>query len=747
VARFVRSRTSKTTRALWATLLGAVALSVLTVASAHADSTRSSASAGAEPPVVASLTPAATARLWRRLVATRSLRARAPQQADCRALRGIFYAPTDYLRLATKLAASASPCAQYYVTIPPIVADKTQPRRDAAWRVRALGPNFHAMAEFHFTTWNRWVASTGSSWYQAGVTARERMASAGYDFANGDSWVVNELSTAVRRGTGNARANIRELLRGLYEGDGSRPTRGAVFIVGVGQRSTDVSLYQTNLQNWFADAAFWADMATYVSDWSQEVYGDVRSYAVPGVPAETRRDYLNDYLQHKLVLADAGPPTIETARSFLGSTFSPLANAAWEREAGYGWTMVPVEQMAGYVSAQVQALRYFSSANAQTQDHWGFAWAPRNGGGMSASEFAARTDLILDRLGAAVRDSAQTPDPENPGSGACGPPGQNLWCLGDLDGARLNEAWKAFRGWTQSALSFTTPAQTLRAGSPSAAMNLSLVTSSGLGVTTTTPLTVTLSSSSRQGTFSTSPSGPWTPTLSLTIAAGAGTTGAFYYQDTRAGSPVLSAVTGGATTGTQTVTVNPGPAVEVNLKPASATVQARATARFTASGVDAYGNAFAVSASWSVRPQALGVISPRSGNAATFTARRVLGTAIVTASVATEIGAISAGAQVRVEPGRLRIGSIAYRKLKGVLLVTTSAVDAAGAPVSATTVSVLVKRDGRRHLTARGTTGASGRIVYRVPARREGCFTTVIRKVTAAGFVWDGRTPRNRICT
>ena len=127
-------------------LLGAVALSVLTAGSAHAESTRSSASAGAEPPVVASLTPAATARLWRRLVATRSLRARAAQQADCRPLRGIFYAPTDYLRLATKLAASASPCAQYYVTIPPIVADKTQPRRDAAWRVRALGPNFHAMA-------------------------------------------------------------------------------------------------------------------------------------------------------------------------------------------------------------------------------------------------------------------------------------------------------------------------------------------------------------------------------------------------------------------------------------------------------------------------------------------------------------------------------------------------------------------------------------------------------------------------
>ena len=62
------------------------------------------------------------------------------------------------------------------------------------------------------------------------------------------------------------------------------PTRGAVLVIGVGQRTTDLSVYQNTLQNWLADSAFWTDMATYVSDWSQEVYGDVRSYAVPGVP-------------------------------------------------------------------------------------------------------------------------------------------------------------------------------------------------------------------------------------------------------------------------------------------------------------------------------------------------------------------------------------------------------------------------------------------------------------------------------
>ena len=271
-------------------------LVLLSLAGSVSDST--AARAGETP--VPSLEPAATEKLWRELVARpHDLRA----QAACRPLRAVFYAASDWLRLATTLAATASSCAEYPVSVPPLVADKTQFRRDQASRIRALGPNFHAMAEIHFATWSRWVSSTGSSWYAAGVTARERMAEAGYDVTRGDSWMLNELTSAVRRGDGNARANVRELLRGLYEGDGSRPTRGAVLVIGFGQRTSDLSLYQNTLQGWLADSAFWTDMAAYVSDWSQEVYGDLRAHAVAGSPNTDRREYLNDYLQHKLVLA------------------------------------------------------------------------------------------------------------------------------------------------------------------------------------------------------------------------------------------------------------------------------------------------------------------------------------------------------------------------------------------------------------------------------------------------------------
>jgi hypothetical protein len=602
------------------------------------------------------------------------------------------------------------------------------------------------MAEIHFATWTRWVASNGATWHAAGVTARQRMAAAGFDVARGDTWVFNELTTAVRRGTANARANVREFLRGLYEGDGTRPTRGAVFVIGFGQRSTDVSLYQTNLQNWLADSAFWTDMSTYVSDWTQEAYGDVRSWAVPGVPTSVRRDSLNDYLQHKLVLAGAGPPEIETARSYLQATYSPLANAAWERDTGYGWTMVAAQQMAGYVSAQVHALRHFSATSGQSRDHWGFAWAPRNAAGIPAAEFAGQTGLVLDRLAAAVRDSGRTPDPADPGSAACGPPGQNVWCVGDLPGASLSEAWKSFRVWTQPGLSFATAPQTIPAGVPSAAMSLTLGTRSGLPVTTPTPLFVTLSSSSPLGGFSTTTAGPWSSTLSLTIAAGTGTSPGFYYLDTRAGSHVLTASALGVTSGTQSVTVTPGPAVALTITPASAIVRARASQRFAVAGADVYGNAAPVSAAWSLTPPTLGTLAPSAGSATTFTALRALGSGTISASVVTDAGVVSAAASVRVAPLRLRIGSIRYRSRERAMLITATALDSDGRPVSRAVVSVLIRWNGRGYASARAATGAAGRSVYRLRARRGGCFTTMIRRVSAAGFVWDGRTPRNRYC-
>ena len=445
---------------------------------------------------VPSLEPQATQELWQQLVRHRTFRPYAVG-ADCRPLRAVFYAATDWLRLATKLAAAASPCAQYYVSVPPVVADKTKPRPDQAWRIRALGPNVHALAEIHFTAWQKWVTSTGSGWYQAGVEARRRMASAGYDVAAGDTWALNELSSAVRRGDGTRRSDVRDFLRGLYDAAGEGPpTRGVVWIVGVGQRVPEIATYKARMQEWLQDSAFWVDMNAYVSDWSQEVYADVRGYAAPGAAATNRRDALVDYLRHSDLLALAGGAASGTANAFFANAGSALANAAWQWGSAFGWTLVPVDLMQQFVSAEVYALRNHGARSGRPSDRFGFAWAPRNSEALLANDFTRQTGAVLDRLAAAIRDSAATT--ADPGVGACGANGQNTWCAGDLDGATLTDNWRAFRAWSPTTLAFVSAPQAVGAGVVSAPVSFQ-VQVAGVAGRPMTPVAATLTSSSPTG--------------------------------------------------------------------------------------------------------------------------------------------------------------------------------------------------------------------------------------------------------
>jgi hypothetical protein len=486
---------------------------------------------------VPSLTPAATQRLWRELV--RRPRVQSLRSADCRPLRAVFYSPTDWLRLTTRLAATPSPCAEYYVSVPPLAADKTQLRANQASQIRALGPAFHALAEINVTGWTSWVATTGNSWYAAGVEARGRMAAAGYDVAAGDTWALNELSSAVRQGTGNARANMRAFLRGLYDGDGVLPAaRGAVFVVGIAQTTGDLSVYQARLQDWYEDADFWSDVSRYASDWSQELYGDIRTYAVAGIPREARRDSLNEYLQHAATLVGVAPAGTEAAQAFLAGAYSPLANAAWQYDAAFGWTNVPVELMQDYVSAQTYATR--SAGNSR----FGFAWSPRNLSGIPTQEFNAQTDALLVRLAAAIADSSESPE------GAC----SATWCVGNLDGAVATTAWRTFGAWKPSVLAFTTAPQTLSPGLPSAPVTVELRTSAGTPYNAGLPVPVELRSSSPTAEFSLGQGGPWTTTLTTSIASGQGAT-SFFVRDTTAGTADIVAGSPGKTGATQALTV------------------------------------------------------------------------------------------------------------------------------------------------------------------------------------------------
>jgi hypothetical protein len=406
--------------------------------------------------------------------------------------------------------------------------------------------------------------------------------------------------------------------------------------------------------------------------------------------------------------------------------------------------MVPVELMQSYVSAQVYSLRHFSATSAQALDHWGLAWAPRNRSGAAGAEFAARTRALLDRLAAAVRDSGSASVPEDPGSGACGPPAQSAWCGGDLPDARPTEAWKSFRAWSQPVLSFATPPQTVTAGTPTGALGLALTTSSGAPTPARVPLAVTLASSSPNGLFATGPAGPWSPTLVLTMAAGTSAAGPFHYLDTLAGSHVLTASAAGATSATQTVVVTPAPATRVAVTPGTGSVRARGSRAFTASARDAFGNAVPASFRWRVTPTALGTVRAAAGKA-TFTARRALGTGQVLALVETSGGAASASASVRVNPALLRIGSLTARRTARGLRVTVRAADGARRPVSGTVVVLSVRTDGKRSVR-RASTGPSGRAVLRLTTPRGTCTALRLVRASAAGFAWDGRARRARAC-
>jgi hypothetical protein len=103
------------------------------------------------------------------------------QAADCRPLRAVLLRrlPTG-CGSPTKLAASGSPCADYSISVPPIVADKTQvPPRPGLAHPGARAELPRASPEVHFTTVDALGREHGSSWFTAGVTARQRMAEAG----------------------------------------------------------------------------------------------------------------------------------------------------------------------------------------------------------------------------------------------------------------------------------------------------------------------------------------------------------------------------------------------------------------------------------------------------------------------------------------------------------------------------------------------------------------------------------------
>jgi hypothetical protein len=482
-------------------------------------------------------------------------------------------------------------------------------------------------------------------------------------------------------------------------------------------------------------------MNTYVSDWSQEVYGDVRSYAAPGAPLTGRREALVDYLRHADLLAGAGGGVSGTANAFFTTAAGPLANAAWQWDFGFGYTLVDTDLMQHFVSAQVYALRSHGVRAGRPSDHFGFAWSPRNTGSYPAAEWAAMTGRVLDRLATAIRDSALE-TPADPGMRACGPNGQYTWCAGDLEGAALTEKWRVFRAWSPTTLGFVSAPQVVVAGGVSAPIPLQ-VQVAGVAARPTAPVTATVASSSPTGLLATSAEGPFAPTVTVQLPAGAFATAQVYYQDTTSGPVTLSASAAGVVTGTHALTVTGATPVSLRVDPSSTSVLTRATATFTAVGLDQFGNAVpGLPATWSLSPGTPGTLSPAAGPTTTFTASGSPGVGEVIASVSTASGILTATAPVTVTaPPPLSVSAIRYGVAKQRLHVYVSLVDDLGRRANDAAVTVALYRNGKVYARAAGPT-IRGQMTFDRPAST-GTYRTRVTRVAASGYTWDRATPPN----
>ena len=674
----------------------------------------------------------------------------AAQTPGCTPVEAVFYESSDWARLATGLAADPSPCASYYVTIPALAADKTQMRPGAAAQVRALGSNFHALAEVQYTAWQSWVASTGNSWYDAGVEARARMTAAGFDFTAGDTWVVNEFSSAVVAGTGTARQNVRDLVRGLFYGDSSQTAaKGMVFVVGTGQSDLGLPQEKASLESWFQDQNFWDDMTSYVSDFFQEGYGDVRNYAVAGVDPLARANSLNAFLDHPLMLAEASgaPPAEVGARNYLSAAYGALANASWGWGASYGWTKVSPDVMADFISAETYAMRLTGAVRI------GFAWNPLNSSGLSSSDYAAQVAGVLARLAGSIHET----DGGNPAQ-ACEATG----CAGVLDGATSANGWNSFASWSPTAAVFTGQPVSMGTGTASAPIALRL-RSGAANTTLPVPSTVTISSSSATATFGVDPVGPWTPSLTLTIPPGSGTA-TFYAQDTSAGSPTFTTNLGGQIATQVETIVAPNLPTTVAAAPPPPSARIAAIELLPQQGRLHVGLQIVGDAGQPLQGRVtLALVADTTTVASTSGQTDSAGRLGLTASSRLALGCYSARVEALAVPGYrwdgivpastycirvlpAHVATAAFGRRNGRLHVGVRATDDSGRPLEAR-VAFSVVRDGSTFAATVGRTDSAGWLALTArPKLAPGCYRASVSGLSASGYAWDRVSPVQRYC-
>jgi len=343
--------------------------------------------------------------------------------------------------LAAAFAANPTPCAHYYLSVPPFTGDRTALRPNEAARIRALGPQFHALAEFSDGAWGDWRTANRATWAQVGSEFRRRAAEAGFCLGQGDGWLVNEVHSTIRSEPAS-RARWVTLARALHEGGpgAGDDAPGGMAVIGMAQTTENLGVYKANLKTLVADGNFWEGVAPHVRWWLQESYADTRAVCVGG-DLDARARHINRYAMHVGRLSVVAPDGAgaNPAQSYFARAFAPMLSAVWGSTPanGYGDTDVTLDQMKMFISEQVYANRRYANANAHPGGRLSFALQSYR----TPREYAA----LGERMAAAIAGAYA---PGGSADAACAGNGGALgWCQCAVGGASFNDAWDTFERW------------------------------------------------------------------------------------------------------------------------------------------------------------------------------------------------------------------------------------------------------------------------------------------------------------
>ena len=287
---------------------------------------------------------------------------------------------------------------------------------------------------------------------------------------------------------------------------------------------------------------------------------------------------------------------------------------------------------------------------------------------------------------------------------------------------------------TSGSLSFAPTSEDLSAGVPSSAITVQL------SPVTNSSLNLTVASTSSGGTFSSSPEGPFSAgPMTLNIAAGSGLSAPFYYEDTLAGSPILTASAPGSGEATLPTTVAAGALTEITVSPASATLAEGGSQVFTAAGSDQFGNPVSIDPSWATTVPGAS-LSPTSGSSSTLVTGDTTGTGY---SVTATEGSVSGTAPVAVtaQPAlsvTVTAGGLSGRRGNYQVPLTVTADNASnGTGVGQASVSLQIfasaQCSGAPEASGSGTTASNGRAGLTFTTRIAGTWCA-LATVTASGY-------------